>query len=513
MVTYLYGAAVQGIQKFIFQSNRLKEIIGGSELVEDICTTVFANLLYNTSLTYAEAKARLQADENAIIFAAGNIKYLFRSQEECARVVRHFPKVVANFAPGITVSQAVVKVENDTVFSSEGNQLEGKLKAQRNFPMRSQTLGLMGILRSRQSGLPVTYAEKGDYWDMAKVAKIKKTTPSVKDGNSTQHLCEKAFGIEVSSQGIAFDVEDLTKGNDWIAIIHADGNGLGQVVQKVSKTPSDFKKFSQNLDVATTAAANDAFLRIMEKKGQAADEVIPIRPVVLGGDDLTVICRADIALEYTQYFIEAFEKQTRKHLGEILKKNSVFTGDKNDCLTACAGIAYVKSSFPFYYAYELAEALCSVAKKDAKGDLKQNELPKSCLMFHKVQDSFVQDWPTIAERELMPQKDLSFEFGPYYITEKKCENRWLVTELITHTELLKGDAGNAVKSHIRNWMSILHDYNEDFATQKLERLKSVHTDMVQLINSITVWRRRGDKKVCPAYDVLAIHTIYNQRTK
>jgi hypothetical protein len=161
MVTYLYGAAVQGIQKFIFQSNRLKEIIGGSELVEDICTTVFANLLYNTSLTYAEAKARLQADENAIIFAAGNIKYLFRSQEECARVVRHFPKVVANFAPGITVSQAVVKVENDTVFSSAGNQLEGKLKAQRNFPMRSQTLGLMGILRSRQSGLPVTYAEKG----------------------------------------------------------------------------------------------------------------------------------------------------------------------------------------------------------------------------------------------------------------------------------------------------------------------------------------------------------------
>ena len=41
MEKYLYGAAVQGIQNFIFQTNELKDIVGASELVEDICTNLF----------------------------------------------------------------------------------------------------------------------------------------------------------------------------------------------------------------------------------------------------------------------------------------------------------------------------------------------------------------------------------------------------------------------------------------------------------------------------------------
>lgn len=38
---YLYGASVQGIQAFIFQTNELKDIVGASELVENICTRMF----------------------------------------------------------------------------------------------------------------------------------------------------------------------------------------------------------------------------------------------------------------------------------------------------------------------------------------------------------------------------------------------------------------------------------------------------------------------------------------
>ena len=41
---YLYGAAVQGIQGFIFQTNKLREIVGASELVEEICTDMFVDL-------------------------------------------------------------------------------------------------------------------------------------------------------------------------------------------------------------------------------------------------------------------------------------------------------------------------------------------------------------------------------------------------------------------------------------------------------------------------------------
>lgn len=36
MSKYLYGASVQGIQEFIFKTNKLKEIIGASKIVEDM---------------------------------------------------------------------------------------------------------------------------------------------------------------------------------------------------------------------------------------------------------------------------------------------------------------------------------------------------------------------------------------------------------------------------------------------------------------------------------------------
>ena len=38
---WLYGASVQGIQGYIFQTSKLKDVIGASELVKDLCETDF----------------------------------------------------------------------------------------------------------------------------------------------------------------------------------------------------------------------------------------------------------------------------------------------------------------------------------------------------------------------------------------------------------------------------------------------------------------------------------------
>ena len=46
MAKYLYAAAVQGIQSFIFQTNVLKDIVGASELVDSVCTEAFKTCLF-----------------------------------------------------------------------------------------------------------------------------------------------------------------------------------------------------------------------------------------------------------------------------------------------------------------------------------------------------------------------------------------------------------------------------------------------------------------------------------
>jgi hypothetical protein len=176
---YLYGASVQGIQNFIFQTDKLRDIVGASELVEEICTTQFAKILYqDEAIDYASAKTRLSGNTNALLFAAGNVKYVFDDKESCENVVRVFPKVISSFAPGIALSQAVVEYDSD--FSDAINELEMKLRVQRNRQVKDLTSGPMGVLRSRQTGLPVVKCCKGEYLDAGTYAKRNRDT--------TQHL-------------------------------------------------------------------------------------------------------------------------------------------------------------------------------------------------------------------------------------------------------------------------------------------------------------------------------------
>jgi hypothetical protein len=186
----------------------------------------------------------------------------------------------------------------------------------------------------------------------------------------------------------------------------------------------------------------------------------------------------------------------------------VFEGAEKGGLTACAGIAFIKSSYPFYYGYELAEDLCSSAKGDAKNSVEIKEgkrLPQSCFMFHKVQDSFVEGYKDMVERELKPCEGVSFQFGPYYLKEK--EGKWTIEKLLDKVKYLESEKGNAIKSHLRNWLTLLHD-DKNLADQKLQRLKSLLSEKdVKYVESIT-----NNTAACPVYDMLAINTVINQET-
>lgn len=485
MSKYLYGAAVQGIQGFIFKTNELKHIVGASELVEQICKSDFDEFAKNG---------------DSVVRAAGNIKFIFDRKEDCQKAVREFPKKVMTKAPGITISQAVVAFDDD--FGKAIDDLEALLKEQRNKPSRSVTSGLIGIKRANNTGLPVACVKKvGE-----KEIYIDEPTLKKEGSQNIKGLCEKSFGKETFiEKKIAYNISDITDKNDWIAIIHADGNGLGKVVQAVGKQKDVFKEFSQKLDLATEEAANHAFIMVSNKFKDK--QIIPIRPVVLSGDDMTVIIRGDLAIDYAKAFISAFEEKTKEHLGVLLRREQVFAEDK-DYLTACAGIAFIKSSYPFYYGYQLAEGLCGEAKKDTKAiyGADTNYLPPSCMMFHKVQDSFISDYKAIVERELTAKGDgLSFKAGPYFIHPQ--DSKRTIDNLINASEQLNNENGDGIKSGIRNWISLrLEDKSK--ADLRKDRMLQIFKDeaAIKLLTN-------EDNNSCIAYDVLAYYTILNQQTK
>ena len=135
MSKYLYGAAVQGIQGFIFKTNELKHIVGASELVEQICTYDFDEFAKNGE---------------SVVRAAGNIKFIFDRKED----------------------------------------LEALLKVQRNKPSRSVNSGLIGIKRANNTGLPVVCIRKVD----EKEIYIDEPTLKKEGSQNVKGLCEKSFG-------------------------------------------------------------------------------------------------------------------------------------------------------------------------------------------------------------------------------------------------------------------------------------------------------------------------------
>ena len=245
-----------------------------------------------------------------------------------------------------------------------------------------------------------------------------------------------------------------------------------------------------------------------------AKPYLPLRPIVLGGDDLTVIIRGDLAVDFTKTYLAEFEKQTKNLLGDLNDGNG---------LTACAGIAFVKSSFPYYYGYQLAEELCEEAKKDSKSF--RNEKVRSCLMFHKVQDSFVESYDDITTRELtVVNEKESFKAGPYYLENDIPTGRLSITELENAVNKLNGIDGNAIKSGIRQWTGILLQGGKNQAIQKLNRMKDNvkgNADMLKLIDFLTSVQTRQRQKqgnnyienVYPAYDALSLYSIIYQTTK
>jgi hypothetical protein len=398
MSKYLYGASVQGIQEFIFATNKLQEIVGASELVKQI----------------AEEFEQYDADK-ILVNAAGNIKAIFNSQESCQKAVLGFPKLIQQKAYGITISQAVVAFE-EKYTQADIDRLEEKLKIQRNKPSISLDMSLNITKLNSSTAKPLINA---------------------KADKATQQKLDAYKSIEQDEN--YKELRYISNAKNKLAVIHIDGNGLGAVIRKL-KTP--LSEFSVNLDKATKEAFEIA-------KGEKQ-----VREIILGGDDVTVICNADDALSFTKEFLEHFELKTTEYLG--LK------------LTACAGIAFSNEKYPFHYGVSLAEELCSQTKKEAKQI--NEDLAPSSLMFHKIQSSNFQSWEKFVADELTIINDketIKLDFGAYYLNEK---GQILIDDLYIIIEAYRCD-GSPI-SRLRNWMSELYK-SKEYADQLLDRINDV----------------------------------------
>ena len=199
-----------------------------------------------------------------------------------------------------------------------------------------------------------------------------------------------------------------------VAVIHIDGNGVGGIMKDLESSmdrvaPSVFnakvgcdrddpdalrrflREINERLQNAVEHAFAAAWTRIAELSRHDDDRAgrrhtaIPVVPVILGGDDVTVITSGDYALPFAAAYLRHYEEATGND--PILRYLTPPEGQDTGPMTAAAGVAIVKRNFPFHIAYELAEKLVNRAKKVGKTACP----PCSTLDYHVLFDTTVLD--------------------------------------------------------------------------------------------------------------------------
>jgi hypothetical protein len=210
---------------------------------------------------------------------------------------------------------------------------------------------------------------------------------------------------------------------EWVAVVHADVNGLGRVFQEFGKLdhPSARAHVNslRNLSGGVDDCAGKAFRTVVadlkeEKTGQRVRGELALLPLVLGGDDLTVVCEGAIALPFARRYLEAFAREADDHpnVGVLLKR------DGGASLGASAGVAIVKRHYPFHSAVDLAEELTKEAKH-VKTGLGSD---RCALSFHVLYESAHADLGRLRKEHTLREDDGSttvLTAQPYVVGDPK----------------------------------------------------------------------------------------------
>ena len=369
---------VLGIQSYIFASNRLRDVVGASSLV-DLTTRKDEELL---------APPGIFPTPEIIVAAGGNAVLRFDTKVDARNYVAGYTRRVLKRAPGLDV--AIAHFEYETGQLARGLlALQVKLeKAKLDRRPQAPQLGLSVMAPCAVTGLPAsTWSKKEDAWVSSRIARIRE---QVANSGWDQFLPNDVHG-----RGARFpdELDQLGRSHgdmSMIGVVHVDGNGIGRRIRRwlVGKLEDDsapdeavIKEYAQ-WSRALDDLGKDVFRAVVQRvanridpledgfavRGQPSPRLdfslgtdtdgtirLPLRPILLGGDDLTFVCDGRIALDLAASALREF---TTKSMDVPDLK---LLGDEP--VTACAGVAIVNAHAPFSRSYQLCEDLCANAKR------------------------------------------------------------------------------------------------------------------------------------------------------
>jgi hypothetical protein len=447
----LTGIDILGIQRYVFASNRLRDVLAASWMVDHIMKREAGSLL-QWGMT----------DDRVLLAAGGNAIVEFENPDEARRWTSQYTRWLQDTAPGLEVVVAHRPYDGPLVWALKALAIDlARAKLERR--PRVPQLGLSVTATCSVTGLPATSIGQ----DQSRLSRQIETLRR-KDVQQSARERWKDFLPERLEQAVGwmtafpYDLDQMGRSygeTSLLGVVHVDGNGVGQAIsewlhrcinEKVSdKTVRDeYRMWSQAIDELGKHVLHATIRRVAscvcEERGEQGKPtchvrgtphglgfrlhtenghlLLPLRPILLGGDDLTFVCDGRIALDLAAAALGEFEKNPIPHLGE---------GGGERKLTACAGVALVKAHAPFHRSYDLAEGLCASSKQARREMHKKRQVESGCWLDWQVGSA--RPGETVEGLRAREYKGNKLTMRPYPLNPfngRKESWSWLDTELL-----------------------------------------------------------------------------------
>ena len=384
-------------QEYIYKTSKIREISGASQLLDEMYIK-FIEILQannipvafkNSDGSYCDFSTKsfpvvningnkVEADGQVLYEGGGNLLVLFKSKGIYIDSNKIFPMYILQKYPGLHMLSAYV--EYTGIFSgtdeSDLQRLYKENERQKNF---CPSYDLTAVTPMTQID-PMTFLPVTEKFSKGQPGNPYPTEVSLSADRYSKVVGYNNNRTNFEKKADAFD-EGLT------AVIYIDGNSMGEKLKSIVSEDYDTgvarqREFSEN--VKRSFVSNPV--------KQLEDDGYSFRKVIGGGDEITIICKAEDALNITTRYFELLDKSMSvlpngcgQQMTEAQKKN-----------TACAGICVIHAKSPFTVAYEIAEAACENAKKEYR---KTPEKPDSYFDFYFCHAGVTADFDYTRKRE------------------------------------------------------------------------------------------------------------------
>lgn len=406
MARYLVVMEVSQKQAYIFESNHLRDNRYNS-----------TEIAYITSNDYFEKALGPEVySSNNIVYAGGGHTVLdFESKEKALEFSKKISRQIMVECPRMELFIAMSEYDDNNTPGGNLKELMKKLeekKSRRRAYFHQENFGIEEMNAD-------TY--KMDV-DVTSVPKVTSVIGSEAGGTDLEKLDREIDINTILPKSYDFNQTFETLGgsegeSNFVAIVHIDGNGMGKRVQEFYEKNNgndweSFKKsireFSEAIDKDFKSAFRDMNDKVDELLSEEKldelklkDNAFPVIRIISSGDDICFATDGRIGIECAATFISAL-------------KNKINVKDGKG-YSACAGVAIVHKKYPFYRAYELAEALCSNAKKfGASLSKEDNGASVSSIDWHIEFGELADDLEQVRE-QFITKDNKHLELRPYIV--------------------------------------------------------------------------------------------------